>query len=53
MKTYFLERLVLVERHVVTKFILSHITGLNSARIEVDSDGDIVAVEWWESNQTK
>lgn len=34
------------------KVYLSHTTGSNSTRIEIDSDGDIVAVTWWESNQT-
>lgn len=31
---------------------LSHTISSNSTRIEIDSDGDIVAVSWWESNQT-
>ena len=32
------------------KVYLSHTTGSNSTRMEIDSDGDIVAVQWWESN---
>jgi hypothetical protein len=31
---------------------LSHTVSSNSTRIEIDSDGDIVAVQWWESNKT-
>jgi hypothetical protein len=31
---------------------LSHTVSSNSTRIEIDSDGDIVAVQWWESNLT-
>lgn len=34
------------------KVYLSHTTASNSTRIQIDSDGDIVAVLWWESNQT-
>jgi hypothetical protein len=34
------------------KVYLSHTVSSNSTRIEIDSDGDIVAVQWWESNQT-
>jgi hypothetical protein len=31
---------------------LSHTTSSNSTRVEIDSDGDIVAVQWRELNQT-
>jgi len=31
---------------------LSHTVISNSTRIEIDSDVDIVAVQWWESNKT-
>jgi hypothetical protein len=34
------------------KVYLSHTVSSNSTRIEIDSDGDIVAVQWWDSNKT-
>lgn len=34
------------------KVYVSYTTASNSTRIEIDSDGDIVAVLWWETNQT-
>jgi hypothetical protein len=34
------------------KVYLSHTVSSNSTRIEIDSDGDIVAEQWWESNET-
>jgi hypothetical protein len=34
------------------KVYLSHTVSSDSTRVEIDSDGDIVAVQWWETNQT-
>ena len=31
---------------------LSHTISSNSTRNQIDSDGDMVAVQWWESNKT-
>jgi hypothetical protein len=48
----FLENLTTGGKTFGDKVYLSHTTASNSTRIQIESDGDIVAVLWWESNQT-